>query len=66
MKRLYYFTDSYPFSEDYTWKSAEISAASEKFSEIIIVPYTFKKENRFSFPENVRVVSPTLGKNLFA
>lgn len=66
MKRLYYFTDSYPFSEDYTWKSAEIKEAAKVFSEVIIVPFTFKKDNTFEFPENVRIVSPTLGDTLYA
>lgn len=66
MKRLYYFTDSYPFSVDYTWKSAEIKHAAKKFSEVIIVPFTYKKANDFSFPMNVRVIEPTLGKTLYA
>jgi len=66
MKRLYYFTDAYPFSVDYTWKSAEIKAAADLFEEVIIVPYTYRKDNEFSFPENVRVEKPTLGKSLFA
>lgn len=66
MKRLYYFTDSYPFSVDYTWKSAEIEEASKKFSEVIIIPFTFQKNQTISFPENVRIETPTLGKRLFA
>ena len=66
MKRLYYFTDSYPFSVDYTWKSEEIIEAAKQFDEVIIVPFTYKKENGFKFPDNVRVVAPTLGHTLFA
>ena len=66
MQRLYYFTDSYPFSVDYTWKSAEVNEASKKFDEVIIVPFTYKKENKFSFAENVHVIEPTLGETLFA
>jgi colanic acid/amylovoran biosynthesis glycosyltransferase len=66
MKRLYYFTDSYPFSVDYTWKTAEIYEAAKQFTEVIIVPFTFKIENQFTFPKNVRVLQPTLGNTLFA
>ncbi|WP_026755097.1 glycosyltransferase [Sediminibacter sp. Hel_I_10] len=66
MKRLYYFTDSYPFSVDYTWKTAEIKEASLKFDEVIIVPFTHKKTNDFNFADNVRIIEPTLGKTLFA
>lgn len=66
MKRLYYFTDSFPFSVDYTWKTAEIIEAAKQFDEVIIVPFTFKKSNDFTFAENVRIVEPTLGKTLFA
>lgn len=66
MKRLYYFTDSYPFAEDYTWKSAEIEEASKQFDEVIIVPFTRIKDNDFAFAKNVRVVEPTLGKSFFA
>ncbi len=64
--RLYYFTDSYPFSVDYTWKSAEITEAAKQFDEVIIVPFTYKKDKEFSFAENVRIVKPTLGNTLFA
>lgn len=66
MKRLYYFTDSYPFSVDYTWKTAEIAEAAKQFEEVIIVPFTFKRNNDFKFAENVRIVEPTLGHTLFA
>ncbi|MDT0685256.1 glycosyltransferase [Autumnicola psychrophila] len=66
MRRLYYFTDSFPFSVDYTWKSAEVNEASKKFDEVIIVPFTYTKENKFSFAKNVHIVEPTLGKTLFA
>tara|TARA_R110002096_G_scaffold16243_3_gene55551 strand:+ start:54 stop:1283 length:1230 start_codon:yes stop_codon:yes gene_type:complete len=66
MNRLYYFTDSYPFSVDYTWKSAEIEAAAKQFAEVIIVPFTFKKDNLFNFPKNVRVVAPTIKQTLYA
>ena len=66
MKRLYYFTDSFPFSIDYTWKTAEIIEAAQQFDEVIIIPFTFKKNNMFTFANNVRIVEPTLGSPLFA
>ena len=66
MRRLYYFSDAYPFSVDYTWKSAEIKAAAEVFEEVVIVPFSYRRQNQFTFPANVRVEQPTLGKNLFA
>lgn len=66
MRRLYYFTDSYPFSVDYTWKSAEVAEAAMQFDEVILVPYSHKKANEFVFAENVRVIAPTLEKTLFA
>ncbi|RXJ46038.1 glycosyltransferase [Gelidibacter gilvus] len=66
MKRIYYFTDNYPFSDDYTWKSAEINQAAMEFDEVVIVPFTYIKDNTFTFPKNVRVVNPTLRKSFFA
>ncbi|HNQ26607.1 MAG TPA: glycosyltransferase [Aquaticitalea sp.] len=64
--KLYYFTDSYPFSADITWKSKEIYEASQVFEEVIIVPFTFKTENHLMFPNNVRIEAPTLRNTLFA
>jgi glycosyltransferase involved in cell wall biosynthesis len=66
MNCLYYFTDNYPFSDDYTWKSAEIKEAATQFDEVIIVPFTYIRGNSFTFPKNVRIVEPTLRKSFFA
>lgn len=61
--RLYFFTDSYPFSVNYEWKRLEINHIVKSFAKLTVLPFTYKKEKAvIGLDQNVNVLNPTLGK----
>ncbi len=64
--KLFYFTDSYPYSVDFAWKSKEIEIASKEFAEVHVFPFSYKTKKCCDFPDNVFVHQPFLKKdNIF-
>lgn len=61
MKRLLFFSFSYPYSIDFSWKRNELSELSKHF-DITIIPYVYQKpEILNNVPANVKILKPLLG-----
>ncbi|MCD4683261.1 MAG: glycosyltransferase [Bacteroidales bacterium] len=58
MKDLYFFTFSYPYSHDFSWKGNELSEL-QKYFRVTIIPYVNQKSNALTnVPEGVKFNSP--------
>lgn len=47
MKRIFYFTYSYPFGLGEAWKTEELMLLSDSFEKIIVVPYCYGGDKSF-------------------
>jgi glycosyltransferase involved in cell wall biosynthesis len=59
MKKLIFFSLSYPFSNDYSWKRNELEKLVDHF-EIKLVPFLFNKPKLKSVPNGIDILNPFL------
>ncbi|MCB2220087.1 MAG: glycosyltransferase [Bacteroidetes bacterium] len=59
MKKLIFFSLSYPFSNDYSWKRNELEKLVDHF-DITLVPFLFNKAKLTSVPNGIEILSPFL------
>lgn len=60
MKKIYYFTYSYPYGLGESWKTEELTFFSDNFDQIIVVPYSFGGSKTFKGVErgNINYTKP--------
>ncbi len=64
MKNLYFFTFSYPYSHDFSWKRNELIELQKKFN-VTVIPFLPQKDNILTnVPKNVKVLSPILKRQI--
>lgn len=63
-KKLFYFTNSYPYGFGETWKANELNVLINYFEEIIIVPFCYgdNKENPKKVDSRIKVAQPIFEK----
>ena len=60
MRRLLFFTQSYPYTQKETFIENEINYLAEAFDEITILPWIGEGEPTRSVPSNCKVLKPLL------
>jgi colanic acid/amylovoran biosynthesis glycosyltransferase len=62
MKKIYFFTFSYPYSIDFSWKRNELSELS-RFFDVTVIPFIYQKTCSLqNIPAGIKVVPPLLDK----
>ena len=61
MKKLVFFTNSYPYTYTSNWKGAELRVLRKYFDDIVVAPLAGKAELVASdFPAGIRVLPPVV------
>ena len=63
-KKLFYFTNSFPYGFGETWKTNELNVLVNYFEEIVIVPFCYgdNKENPKKVDSRIKVAQPIFEK----
>lgn len=59
--RIIFFTQSYPFSTNYSWKKNELVELAKHF-DVEVIPFIFSKPKLADFPQGIKVHKPLLGQ----